>query len=345
MKIAILTPTFNKWSGIDRIVELQAEEFINQGHDVTIFALQAEMKPKRAQLVIIGITKNLTIQRIERLFYFLNYFKTKKYGNMLDYYSGDGRIYSGYDKVISHLYPMNLFAMYAKKKYGTHYIYWNHGVAYPHLFRSFTERVYMHIFRFLTNVTIKKADKIVSISNYLKNELKKETGQDSDVVYDKIDTTRFHKNVPSQKNPTCKPYCLYVGRISPHKGVHLLIQAFNLVLKHIPEAELYLAGKKTFGSYADELDKLAKVVDPSKIHFLDFVPDEQLPSYYTDAEVYVTASQWEGFNMTIKEANACGTPAVAFDIGPHKEVLTKGELVPNGDIAKFAEAIIRCIGK
>ena len=48
MKIAILTPTFSHYSGIDRVVELQAKEYAKKGYQVTVFALEATIKPKGA---------------------------------------------------------------------------------------------------------------------------------------------------------------------------------------------------------------------------------------------------------------------------------------------------------
>ncbi len=335
MKIALLTPTFSQFSGIDRVVELQAEELISKGNDVTIFTLKAGIKPKRAKVIEIGMPKNSTFERLYRLFFFLDFKKIKRYGKLL----------KSYDQVISHFYPMNWLAIYAKKHYNTKYIYHNHGIAYPELFKSQLERVYMKVFRFLTNYTAKKADTAVSISNFLRKELKKETGLDSKIIYDKIDKKRFHKGISGKdirKKYILKkdPVCLYVGRISPHKGIHLLIKAFNIVLKQIPNAKLLIAGKETFDSYAKELKKLAGEVNPNAIIFTGFVSDEELPQYYSTCDVYTTATLWEGFNMTVVEAQACNKPVVAFNLGPHPEVVKNGKLIKPKNTKEFAEAII-----
>ncbi len=338
MKIAILTPTFSSFSGIDRVVELQAEEFIEQGHEVTIFCLKAGMKPKRAKLIQMGMPKKPFFERLYRLLFFLDYFKIKKYGKML----------KDYDKIISHFYPMNWLGIYAKKKYKVKYVYHNHGIGHPELFESFLERTYMRLFRLLTNYTAKKADKAISISDYLRKVLKKETGINSEIVYDSIDRKRFHKGVSGKKirekyKLGNNPICLYVGRISPHKGIDLLIKAFNLVLKEKPEARLIIVGKKTFGNYSKKLEKLADNVDPKKIIFTGFVADEELPDYYGACSVYTTATLWEGFNMPVVEAQACEKPVVAFNIGPHPEVVKNGTLVPEKDIKAFADAVLELI--
>jgi 1,2-diacylglycerol 3-alpha-glucosyltransferase len=204
----------------------------------------------------------------------------------------------------------------------------------------------MRIFRFFTNRTAKKADSAVSISNFLKKELKKETGLDSKIVYDPIDRKRFHSGINGSKirkkyNLGKNPVCLYVGRISPHKGIHLLIKTFNLVLRKIPNAKLLIAGKPTFDNYFKKLKKMSN----DSIIFAGFVEDEELPYYYSTCDIYTTASLWEGFNMTVVEAQACGKPVVAFDLCAHPEVVKKGKLVKPRDVKAFAEAIIEVLKK
>jgi glycosyltransferase involved in cell wall biosynthesis len=341
MKIALLTPTFSHFSGIDRVVQLQAEFLSSEGHTVTVFALKSAMRPKNTKLIEMGMPKNTTLERLYRLFFFFDIFKIKKYGKMLE----------SYDKVISHFYPMNWIAIYAQKKHNVHYQYYDYGVAPPYLFRNLFERAYMSLFRIFSIYSAKKADSAVSISKYLSSQLYKDTGLKSKVIYCPIDKKRFHKGISGSKIrkkhniPPSHPLCLFVGRISPHKGVHFLIKAFNIVLKELPEAKLLIVGKHTFKGYAEELKKLAKKVNPKSIIFTGFVPDSQLPFYYSAADVYTTATLWEGFDLPIAEAAACKTPSVAFDIGPHKEVLKKGKLVPPNNIEQFADAIIKVLKK
>ena len=336
MKIAILTPTFSAFSGIDRVVELQAQEFIDKGHEVTIFTLKGDLKPKKAKLVVMGMPKNQLIERVYRLFFFIDSSKIRKYGKML----------KEYDKVISHFYPMNILGMYAKKHYGTIYIYHNHGIADSKFFNGFIEKTYMKILKFLTNFTIKDVDYANSISIYLRDVLEKETGIDSGIVYDPIDKKRFHKGISGKRirkkyNLGKDLVCLYIGRISPHKGIDLLIQSFNEVLKEKPNAKLLIVGKQTFSNYAKVLKQLANKVNSNAIIFTGFVYDKELPEYYSACDVYTTATLWEGFNMTVVEAQDCGKPVVAFNIGPHPEVVKKGTLVKEKDTEAFSKAILK----
>jgi D-inositol-3-phosphate glycosyltransferase len=363
-KIALLTPTYSPFSGIDRVVELQAEELTNAGKEVTIVALEGDLKKHKSfNVIFLGFPlQNETFKRIYRLFFFLHRGKINKAARAL----------RDHDLVISHLYPMHEIAKRARQKHAVQYVYHNHGVASPKLFKSFVERKYMQWFNSITNKSLKGVDGVVSISDYLRRVLKKEAKIESDIVYDPIDRKRFNKNVKPRN--VLKKYgvtkkdkvILYVGRISPHKGIHHLIRAFNVVSEKSTinarnaRVKLVIAGKPTFDDYFKQLKKIAgKNKNPKNIIFTGFVEDEDLPSMYASCDVYATASLWEGFNMTVVEAQACGKPVVAFDMGPHKEVIKlkagkgKGEkekrkkekgkevgiLVPTGDVQAFSDAL------
>jgi 1,2-diacylglycerol 3-alpha-glucosyltransferase len=340
MKIAILTPTLYPYSGIDRVVVEEAER-LGKNNDVTIFTFRADLKPGNAKLEIIKMPKNPLLERIYRLFFFLDICKIHKYVKKL----------RDFDKIISHQYPMNILASKAKKRYGIHYTYYDAGIAGPEYFSSFTEKIYMKLFIWFNRLSLKHADDAICISNYLKNELKKTTNLKSKVEYVKIDEMRFNKNVHYQKLTQQKveqlkkkyhiqgPVCLYIGRISPHKGIHLLIKSFNLVHKKIPEAKLLIVGKETFDSYAKELKKMSN----SSIIFTGYVDDKEMPYYYELCDVYTTATLWEGYNMPAVEAQAMGKKVVAFDLCSHPEVVKQGILVQPKNINAFADAIVKII--
>lgn len=336
MKIAILTPTFSQFSGIDRVVELQAKNYQKKGNDVAIFTFRAQIKTKYAKIIKIGMPRNPILERLYRLFFFMDIGKIRKYSDML----------SNCDLIISHLYPMNLLACKAKQKNSdVTYLYYNHGVGITGTF-SFTEKLYLRLFNFFTNKTIQNTDKIISVSNFLKEQLLEETGLDSKVQYNKIDKKRFHKGIKSDKirkkyNIKKEPLLFYVGRVSPHKGIHLLIKAFKLVQNIYPKAKLIIAGKHTFSNYSKKLKQLAN----KNVIFVGFIPDNELPYYYAACDIYTTASLWEGFNMPVVEAQAVGKPVVAFDIAAHPEVVKNGILVEENNVKSFSEAIIKILKK
>lgn len=335
-KIAILTPTFDYYSGIDRVAELQAINFSNK-NDVTVFALQGTIKPKGYSLDILGMPKSIFMQRIYRLFFFLDFFKIKKTAEKL----------KDCDIVISHFYPMNWIAGYARKKYGVRYVYHNHGIGYSGLFADFFEKIYMRLFSFFNKISLKNADEAISISRFMQSELKKETGIDSKVVYNKIDTKKFKKKLDKNrirnklKIKSNEKLLLFVGRLSPHKNIHNLIKIFDMVNGKIPNSKLLIVGKPTFPDYFNRLNKSSN----KNIIFLEDVKDGELPYYYSACDLYVTASLWEGFNLPLAEAQACGKKVVAFDVCSHPEIIKNGVLVKNGDLEGFAKAIIKLLNK
>lgn len=333
MKIAILTPTFNYYSGIDRVAQLQAEEYARQGNKVTIIALESNIKPKNYNIIVLGMPENSFLQRLYRLFFFLDRKKLGCYKKL-----------KNYDIVVSHFYPMNWLAYKAKKQYKIKYVYWDHGINTTGLLDNLFQRLYMKLFLFFNNMTLKNIDEACSVSKYLSNQLWKESKIKSKVIYNKIDRKRFNKRVKGAEvikkyNLKNKKILLYVGRIAPHKGIHLLLQTFNLIKKQVPNVKLLIVGKPTFDEY---FKKLRAMADKDVI-FTGFVDDNDLPHYYAACNVYVTASLWEGFNLPVCEAQACGKKVVAFDIGAHPEVVRNGILVRYKDIKAFAEAVIKIL--
>jgi 1,2-diacylglycerol 3-alpha-glucosyltransferase len=291
-------------------------------------------KPKGYRFISLGMPSSSLAQRLYRLLFFIHQDRIRAAAHKL----------RGFDLIISHFYPMNLIAQKAKKLYGVKYRYHNHGVADPVAFDTLHERAYLWLFNIFSNMSLKGCDEAVSISRYLADVLEKETGIRGEVEYDPIDTRRFNRRVNRsrvrKKHGLGKsPTFLYVGRISPHKGVHLLLKAFMIAKDRLPDAKLLIVGKPTFRSYMQKLKGLA---DDSVI-FAGFVPDEDLPDYYGACDVYATATLWEGFDMPMAEANACGRPVIAFDIGPHKEVLKEGKLLKPGDLTGFAQAMVKYV--
>ena len=353
MKIAILTPTFNHYSGIDRVVQLQAEEYAKKGNEVTVIALEAKIKPKQRKsksdfrgfenqrfsnnykVEVLGMPKNTLLQRLYRLFFFLDSKKIKYHKKLKDY-----------DVVISHFYPMNWLAHIAKRRHKIKYIYFNHGINTTGLLNNISQKIYMKLFSFFTNRTLKNVDEAYSVSKYLKDDLRKISGLDSKVIYNKIDNKRFNKKVKGAKiikkyNLKNKKVLLYVGRIAPHKGIHLLLKSFNIIKKQIPNVKLLIVGKPTFSSYSKALKRAAN----KDVIFTGFVDDKELPDYYAACSLYATASLWEGFDLPAAEAQACDKKVVAFKIGSHPEIVKNGILVKKNDIRAFAEAAVKLLKK
>lgn len=337
MKIAILTPTFNQYSGLDRVAQDKAEQLSKKGHKVTVFTFEAKIKPKGYKIVELGRPKSQFLERFYRLFPFL-YFNKNVINKLKEF-----------NQTISFNEPFDFLAVQAKKEYKIPYIssfsgFYARG-------ENLIEKIYMTIFRYFYLKHLKQADKIKCVSNFVRNKLIEKSGIDiskTDVEYNTIDKKRFNINVKKlnlskvkqiikKHNLQNKKVFLYVGRLATSKRVDLLMKIFKMRKYEYPESKLIIVGEPTFKRY---FKKLLGMSDEDII-FTGFVKDEDLPAYYAVSDVYVTASSDEGFNLPAVEAQACGLPVIAFDVGAHKEVIKKGTLVPEGDIEGFADSIAK----
>lgn len=155
--------------------------------------------------------------------------------------------------------------------------------------------------------------------------------------------------VPSGVDPllepgakSARPTVAYVGRLKRYKRVDLLVEAFARVRSRVPDALLRIAGR---GEDEARLRDLVRRLDlGDAVVFEGFVDDARKRRILQDAWVFATASFIEGWGISVMEAGACGTPAVAFDVPGLREAIVDGRsgiiVAPGGDIA---EAIARLL--
>lgn len=332
MKIAFLVPNFSQIDGGARSAQVHARELADEGNEVAIFALDADMKPGNAALYVMGMPGSLFWRRIYRLIFPLDIIKTIKWLPRL----------KNFDEVIAYFYPLTWLGYLAKKFYGVKYTFWYVGLSEPQLYTHLQERIYIRLHRFFTRLTTRNVDRAVAISDYSRQEMKRNIGLDGEFIYSKVDTNKFHPGIDGieirrKYNLDNDPVILFIGALHPGKGVHLLIQAFKLVREQLPEAKLVIGGRPDHPHYFEELKRMS---DDSVI-FVGFVADELLPLFYGMCDVYATGSLQENFNLPLMEAQTCGKPVVAFNLGSHPELINNdGILVEPGNIEDFARAIV-----
>ncbi len=145
-------------------------------------------------------------------------------------------------------------------------------------------------------------------------------------------------------------YVLYVGGISPHKNLDVLIEAFATVHSD-PETQdvrLVLVGDYAGDVFNTCYEHLCSFVDhqglQQAVHFTGFVSDEDLVHLYTACEAFVLPSYLEGFGLPAVEAMACGAPVIASDTGSLPEVLGgAGELFSPHDVAALVSRLRRVL--
>lgn len=111
------------------------------------------------------------------------------------------------------------------------------------------------------------------------------------------------------------PYFLYVGGISPHKNLLVLVEAFDAVAAGHPDVRLVLVGATVDDPFLSSTGSIRSAINRSpaaaRISMPGFVPDGDLAALYRGAVATVQPSLAEGFGLTAAESAACGTPVVA----------------------------------
>jgi glycosyltransferase involved in cell wall biosynthesis len=116
-----------------------------------------------------------------------------------------------------------------------------------------------------------------------------------------------------------EPYLLYVGSLEPRKNVDTLVDAFAAAHPPLP-ARLLIAGPTDARSAGALRRRLIRRGLEDRVQQLGFVSPQQLEALYRDALALVLPSLYEGFGLPVLEAMKGGTPVVASDIPPLREV-------------------------
>ena len=131
------------------------------------------------------------------------------------------------------------------------------------------------------------------------------------------------------------PYILFLGRLHEQKGIDLLLAAFELVLKKVPNARLVIAGPAYGTPVKPNSDR---VLIPGPIF-----GTEKLAALH-DAACFCLPSRHEGFSLAVLEALACGTPVVISPECHFPQVAQSGAgLIPSLDPPAIAEALCRML--
>ena len=137
-----------------------------------------------------------------------------------------------------------------------------------------------------------------------------------------------------------EPILLSVGHLVERKGNHVVIGALARLLPQYPQARLVLVGD---GPERNSLQALARSLGvASSVQFVGAVPNHELASWYSAADLLVLASSREGWANVLLESMACGTPVVATRIWGTPEVVSNtrvGSLVEQREPGPFAQAI------
>jgi glycosyltransferase involved in cell wall biosynthesis len=220
---------------------------------------------------------------------------------------------------------------------------------------------------------LQRFDLIVGVSRFLTDNIIQTYPEVSDrciTIHDAVDVDHF-TDEPVERGRD-RPLILFVGRTSPEKGVHRLLDAFAVVSRKVPEAQLVLVGSRSLAGeefvdpegtdplFSDVrgfwgkpaafrdylLEKSAEI--PGEVTFVGPVEHTELVEWYRRADIFVFPSLWhEPFGMPPIEAMSSGLPVVATTGGALPEIVVDGEtglLVDRGDVEALAQALLELLG-
>lgn len=201
--------------------------------------------------------------------------------------------------------------------------------------------------------SLRKAGRIITISEYSKRDIedwypgaaaKIHVAPLAAASRFKPERDRRRQKDVAERLGFAGPYLLSVSRLDPRKNLAVLIQAFaELKKKEGISHRLVIAGG--LGTVpASLLDAVRTAGLGDRVVFPGFLPDELLPAVYSQAEVFICPSLYEGFGLPVLEAMACGCPVIAAGTTALPEVVgSAGLLVDPAQPIGLASAIQRVI--
>jgi len=149
---------------------------------------------------------------------------------------------------------------------------------------------------------------------------------------------------PNQGLKRSEPHIVYLGRLKTYKQLDHLIKAVGLLKERVENVKVSIAGT---GEAEEVLKELVRhLALGSTVEFCGFIDEDEKLRLLQSAWLFVTPSQKEGWGLTVIEANACGVPAIAYDVPGLRDSIRNGKtglLVGNRTVENLAACIERTI--
>ncbi|MFV9567104.1 glycosyltransferase family 4 protein [Thermoanaerobacter mathranii] len=209
---------------------------------------------------------------------------------------------------------------------------------------SFQRILQTNYFKFVLPRIIKRTKKIITISDCTKSDIIKYFNVQEEKImriYNGYDKNLFfpRDNAKSYiyEKYKVEDYILAVGASYPHKNYDTLIKAISLISdKNV--SLIIVGGRNEYRNYLKKLTRELNLAD--KVLFIEYVPQEDLPYFYSAAKCLVYPSLYEGFGLPPLEAMACGCPVITSNTSSLPEVVgDAGVMVNPYNVEEIARAI------
>lgn len=292
--------------GLEKYVYSLSEFMTTSGLDVTVLTLNKNFVDN-SKLPDFEILPN-GIKVIRIPFYF-----SKKYPIAPSAY----KHLKGYDVINVH--ALDFFADYivlSKYLHKTRIILVTHGGFFHTKWGKALKIIY---FNTITRLMLKYYDKVIGCSVNDMSLFNKITTNIS-LIENGVDTKPYINKAKSKK----KGKLLYAGRLDKHKRIDLLVRLTRKLLKSGHHVHLDIVGPDFNHTKKDIELLISELGIGDHVNILGKVSDQDLIELYSEAEVFLSASEYEGFGLTVVEALASGTPCVLNNI-PSFEMIADGQ--------------------
>lgn len=210
-------------------------------------------------------------------------------------------------------------------------------------------RMYLGTF---TPPSLRRADRVITISEDARRDVVELCGVAPERVTPILLAAdeRFHPAPPAEveafrrRQGLPERFVLYQGTLQPRKNVEALVRAYALLRSQGSDDHiLVLAGPRGW-QYEPIFELTRQLGLEGSVTFPGFVPDDDLPLWYSSATVFAFPSRYEGFGLPLLEAMACGAPVVSSNASSLPEVVgDAGLLVDPSDVEGLCSALRRVL--
>ena len=186
--------------------------------------------------------------------------------------------------------------------------------------------------------TIKLFDVIIVPSNFLADVFAKFDLR-AMAIYNTIDIKKYH----FRERKNLRPVFMANRNFDALYNVGCILRAFRLIQEKYPQAQLLIAGD---GAERAKLEKTAKDLQLQNVEFLGRIAQQEMPSLYDRADIYLNSPNIDNMPNSIIEAFAAGTPVVSTDAGGIPYIVEHGEtglLVAKNDSDSLAREAMRIL--
>jgi glycosyltransferase involved in cell wall biosynthesis len=142
------------------------------------------------------------------------------------------------------------------------------------------------------------------------------------------------------------PACdgVFLGRLSPSKGIFDLIEIWKKVAETLPKAKLVILGGGNQETKNILVRKIGDYKLEKNIELLGFLEDEKAYSILKSGKVFLSPSHEEGWGIAVAEAMACGLPVVSWDLPVYKNIFGNYAIqIEENNFDEFSSAVVKLL--